>query len=183
MAKKSLAETHPEVAKQWHPTKNGDLTPNDFTGGSQKKVWWKCDKGEDHEWLTSINKRSAGSECTICSGNKVVKSNCLATTNPKLAKQWHPTKNGDLKPEDFSSKSHFKVWWLCPNTCKEGCKHEWESIISSRTKGNGCSYCSINKLKVRKAIKGSYLNELSQEDIKYCNKEMLNLNKYFNYKI
>lgn len=42
---------------------------------------------------------------------------------------------------------------------------------------------SINKLKVRKAIKGSYLNELSHEDIKYCNKEMLNLNKYFNYKI
>jgi hypothetical protein len=42
---------------------------------------------------------------------------------------------------------------------------------------------SINKLKVRKAIKGSYLNELSQEDIKYCNNEMLNLNTYFNYKI
>tara|TARA_B110000114_G_scaffold17366_1_gene16758 strand:+ start:459 stop:578 length:120 start_codon:yes stop_codon:yes gene_type:complete len=24
--KKSLAETHPELAKQWHPTKNGKLT-------------------------------------------------------------------------------------------------------------------------------------------------------------
>ena len=29
MKKKSLAETHPEVAKQWHPTKNGNLTPFD----------------------------------------------------------------------------------------------------------------------------------------------------------
>ena len=27
--KKSLAETHPEVAKQWHPTKNGDFSFND----------------------------------------------------------------------------------------------------------------------------------------------------------
>ena len=43
--KKSLAETHPEVAKQWHPTKNGDLTPNNVTPGSNKKAWWKCDKG------------------------------------------------------------------------------------------------------------------------------------------
>lgn len=31
MKKKSLAETHPEVSKQWHPTKNGDLTPYDVT--------------------------------------------------------------------------------------------------------------------------------------------------------
>jgi len=35
--KKSLAETHPEIAKQWHPTLNGDLTPFDFTPGSDKK--------------------------------------------------------------------------------------------------------------------------------------------------
>ena len=42
--KKSLAETHPEVAKQWHPTKNGDLTPYDVTKGMNKKVWEKCRK-------------------------------------------------------------------------------------------------------------------------------------------
>ena len=48
--KPSLAETHPEIAKEWHPTLNGDLTPRDFTHGSDKKPWWKCDKGDDHEW-------------------------------------------------------------------------------------------------------------------------------------
>ena len=52
--KKSLAETHPEVAKQWHPTKNGDLTPHEFTSGSNKKFWWKCPKGDDHEWMTAM---------------------------------------------------------------------------------------------------------------------------------
>ena len=55
-SKKSLAETHPELAKEWHPTKNESLTPNDVTPGSKKRVWWKCDKGLDHEWITSVSK-------------------------------------------------------------------------------------------------------------------------------
>jgi len=38
MGKKSLAETHPELAKQWHPRLNSELTPNDVTSGSNKKV-------------------------------------------------------------------------------------------------------------------------------------------------
>ena len=53
----SLAEKHPELTKQWHPTKNGELTPNDVTFGSNKKVWWKCDKAEDHEWKASLKNR------------------------------------------------------------------------------------------------------------------------------
>jgi len=42
---------------------------------------------------------------------------------------------------------------------------------------------SVNKLKVRKAIKGSYLNELDKKDINFCNIEMKKLSRYFNYKI
>ena len=33
MKKKSLAETHPEVANQWHPTLNGGLNSNNVTKG------------------------------------------------------------------------------------------------------------------------------------------------------
>ena len=40
-----------------------------------------------------------------------------------------------------------------------------------------------NNLKVRKARKGSYVKELSLEDITFCNKEMEKLNPYFGYKI
>ena len=39
-----------------------------------------------------------------------------------------------------------------------------------------------NKLKVRKAKKGTYLTELIAEDILFCNKEMEELNSYFGYK-
>jgi len=27
----------PYLVKEWHPTKNGELTPNDITHGSEKK--------------------------------------------------------------------------------------------------------------------------------------------------
>ena len=53
MPKKPLAVTHPELAKQWHPTLNGDLTPFDVIPGTSKKVWWKCEKGDDYEWEAS----------------------------------------------------------------------------------------------------------------------------------
>ena len=44
-----------EVSAQWHPTKNGDLKPEDFTTGSSKKVWWQCPLAEDHEWQTTVD--------------------------------------------------------------------------------------------------------------------------------
>ena len=55
--KKSLAETHPDIARQWHPTKNGTLTPHDVPPRSGKKAWWVCDKGHD-DWLTRIYTRT-----------------------------------------------------------------------------------------------------------------------------
>ena len=128
--KKSLVETHPEVAKQWHPTKNGDLTPYDVTAGSGKKVWWKCDKGDDHEWETKITNRSQAKGCPVCSGKKVVYTNCLATTNPDLASEWHLTKNGDLTPKEFVEGSTKKVWWKCD----KGDDHEWQSTIINKNK-------------------------------------------------
>ena len=39
----------------------------------------------------------------------------------------------------------------------------------------------VNKLKVRKARRGSYQEELTSQDIAFCNKEMEKLNPYFGY--
>ena len=133
----SLAIRNPDLAKEWHPTKNGDLTPFDVFSSEGTKVWWKCDKGDDHEWQATINSRSAGNGCSVCSGKTIVKSNCLATLRPELAKEWHPTKNGHLTPFNFSEYSAEIVWWKCD----KGDDHEWESAISNRSSGNGCSVC------------------------------------------
>ena len=134
-----LETTHPELAKQWHPTKNGILKPCNVTSGSGKKVWWKCNVAEDHEWEAIIADRIKGRGCSCCSKLKIVTSNCLETTHPELAKQWHPTKNGKLKPCNVASGSGKKVWWKCD---KEK-DHEWRASPNTRTNtGKGCSCCS-----------------------------------------
>ena len=129
----SLLEKNPELAKQWNPIKNGKLKPHMVTPGSGEKVWWKCDN--NHEWLSRICSRNKGSNCPICSGQLVHRTTCLSTINPDLSKQWHPIKNGQLTPEDFTSGSGKRVWWLCENG------HEWESVIANRNNGDGCPYC------------------------------------------
>jgi hypothetical protein len=134
-----LTTTHPIIAKQWHPTKNCELTPYDVGYGSDKKVWWKCNKAEDHEWLTKVTIRSTGSNCPMCSGNQVVLSNCLVTLSPELAKQWHPTKNGLLTPYDVGVRSSKKVWWKC----NKGSDHEWNASINGRNK---CPICVNQKI-------------------------------------
>ena len=69
--KNSLLEIKPELAKEWHPTKNGMLTPAEVTIGSHKKVWWLGSCG--HEWEAQIKARCSGTRCPYCSGNKVLK--------------------------------------------------------------------------------------------------------------
>lgn len=128
---------NPELSKQWHPTKNGNLTPKDVTIMSGKRVWWYCDKG--HEWEDTIDHRSSGRGCPYCSGHRVCKDNCLKTINPILAKEWHPTKNGYLTPMNVLPGSGKKVWWKCHK------EHEWEAVIYSRNAGRGCPYCSGRK--------------------------------------
>ena len=68
---RSLAFLSPEIAKEWHPTLNGSLTPDDVFNGSSDKAWWQCQKVKDHIWKGQIKlrtrkdkKRSKG--CRIC---------------------------------------------------------------------------------------------------------------------
>ena len=61
-----LATLNPEIAMEWHPTKNGELTPNDVTAGSHKKVWWQCSKFKNHEWDARIKDRTRSNVPTGC---------------------------------------------------------------------------------------------------------------------
>ena len=135
----NLLALYPNIASQWHPAKNGQLSPGDVTPGSNKKVWWLCDKG--HEWRTSIVLRTRGCNCPYCSGNYPSADYNLQVINPALARQWHPTKNGYLKPDNVTPGSSKKVWWRCDNG------HEWERLICVRSRYNQeCPYCSRRKV-------------------------------------
>lgn len=161
----NLAITHPELAAQWHPTKNGDLTPEMVTKGMQDKVWWQMpyDVPEDYpiehlrgkhfdfEWEASIDNRTKGRGCPFLSGQAVWKGfNDLATTHPNLAKEWHPIKNGNLTAEMVSKGYDKKVWWYLPYDVPMDYpvehlrgKHfdfEWETQVCHRVKGKACPY-------------------------------------------
>ena len=284
--KNDLATTHPQLAVEWHPTLNGDLTPDKVTYGKGKKVWWICRVG--HEYEATILHRSSGTNCPICNsgrqtsfaeqaifyyikkiypdainrykeifsngmeldiyipsiklaieydgvfwhksdkikreqlkyqicqknGIRLIRvkegeipsynnhtadkflsvddietqeglstiiqvildeldprsnmwtrqdprcvhspvvinlerdkfeimeyrkeniQNSLLELYPDLVEEWHPTKNGNLKPSMFTIGSGTKVWWLCKK-----CGHEWKTSIQSRTSGTGCNVC------------------------------------------
>ncbi len=274
--------THPQLAKEWHLTKNGDITPKMVTYGTGRKFWWTCPNGHDYQATT--NHRSSGTDCPKCNagtqtsfaeqavffyvkklypdaisrykakflgkmeldifipsikyaieydgeawhkeenikreelkykrcknnsiklirlrekqpginsfiadyiftrGNlylhknleplilvllkhinffrslsikspvdvninrdrfeiqkyrTILKKDSLLEKFPKLAKEWHQIKNGNLSPAKFKPGSNHKIWWLCPV-----CKHEYEASISHRTNGTSCPQCGIKK--------------------------------------
>lgn len=138
----SLAVRFPELSREWHPTKNGELKPLGIAYSSHTKVWWKCDKGFDHVWQASPNLRtSMKTGCPICSGHQVVKSNSLASMLPSLAAQWDFKKN-KVEPDKIYFRSTQKAWWKCP----AGEDHQWQSTVKSRANGIGCPICSGRKI-------------------------------------
>lgn len=135
-----LAVTHPELAAQWHPTRNGSLTPREVTAGSRRRVWWKCCRG--HEWQARVLSRSfGGTGCPYCAGKRVIPGeNDLASLYPEVAAQWHPMRNGALAPTQVSPYSNRKVWWRC----EKG--HDYQAVVAARTMGgSGCPYCAGRK--------------------------------------
>ena len=136
-----LATRRPDIAKQWHPVLNDNLTPYDVTYNSSLKVWWQCEKG--HEWPVSIHSRiSNNSGCPCCSGFRATKDNNLLIIFPEICEEWDYEKN-KKKPEDFTPHSGQRVHWICSN---KKCNHKWKTSIKNRTsKNTGCPKCNESK--------------------------------------
>jgi len=135
-----LATTHPVLTTQVHRERSLPLSPETVTAGSGKKLWWQCDIESGHVWEATVLSRVQGNNCIYCAGQKVqVNITDLQTRNPRIAGQWHPTKNGDLLPTQVSEHAHKKAWWQCPTKPQ----HEWETWVYSRTSktGSECPQC------------------------------------------
>jgi uncharacterized Zn-finger protein len=131
----NLAVVHPDAARLWHPTKNGGLTPREVAPAAPKNVWWRCEKG--HEWKSPVARVRTRPLCPRCYKDKASPKYNLAVVNPDIAREWHPTKNGELKPFQITPGSGKMVWWIC----KQG--HEWQARILHRHHGScNCPYCS-----------------------------------------
>uniref|UniRef100_A0A6C0K4Z5 Treble clef zinc finger domain-containing protein n=1 Tax=viral metagenome TaxID=1070528 RepID=A0A6C0K4Z5_9ZZZZ len=163
----SILTTHPEVASQWHPIKNGDLTPDQVSRYSDREVWWLCPatciEGCPHEFKSSVGNRTNGNGCPYCC--KIVKKHCIhtsiVTTHPLLMKEWHLMKN-TLRPETVGYGSHLSVWWKC------AADHEWEAVIYARAMGNGCPHCKHKTEKKLFAWLQARYSTKAQVKYKWC---------------
>ena len=135
-----LASKYPEISRQWHPTLNNGLLPNQVTAHSHRKVWWLCPECAE-AYNTSISSRtSLGTGCPVCHNRTAVQGkNDLATTHPEIAKEWNYIKNNGLLPTNLVAGSNKRFWWIC----KKG--HEWQANVVSRTSGRGCPVCAQDK--------------------------------------
>jgi hypothetical protein len=145
----NLQQSHSEVAKLWHPDKNGGRKPTDVTATSHHRVWWKCKRAPDHEWQATIrNCVKAKYHCPFCSYQLASITNAIATVVPQLAKEWHPTLN-DKKPTEVTSGSNYRAWWKCD----KGPDHEWQAQIADRVHyATECPFCTFRKTSVTNVI-------------------------------
>lgn len=134
-----LATTHPIHAAHWHPTKNGDLTPQDVTAKYRGNVWWVYDDGleGDGNLYEKIVGGKGFKRCgTNCKGRGVAP---VSETHPYLVPQWDIAKNDGLSPDEFTYGSSQIILWACPE-----CGYEWSAQIKSRTLcGTGCPKCAL----------------------------------------
>jgi len=109
--------------------------------GNKELLKWECLKEDCGEIFEARwNSIQSNQGCGFCRGYQVGLSNCLATKNTELAKEWNYNKNGDLTPYNVTLNSRIKPWWVCIK-----CGYEWESTMNNRNNGNGCPHCNESK--------------------------------------
>ncbi|NUU06187.1 zinc-ribbon domain-containing protein [Leifsonia sp. C5G2] len=134
-----LATTHPEVAAEFHPSELSRTSPTNLSSNSEMLIDFLC--ANEHTYRARIYDRVRAAGCPECvrNANAASKKNLVAT-HPAVAAEWHPSANGDLRPEHFTHGSNEEVFWLCPKG------HDYEQRIDRRAAGYQCSVCSRRRL-------------------------------------
>ena len=166
----SLTMKFPEIAKEWHPTLNGKLKPENFSCGSGLKVWWKCSKCS-HEFEMIIGNRTRlGIGCPNCTRpQKFIKNDndletwCKQNNKEYILEEFDCDKNFPLTPKTITFGSCKKIWWKCNK-----CGYKWKIAPNRRTFADcGCRLCSHTK-PVRCIETGKVFNSIKLA-AEYCN--------------
>ena len=160
----NLETSHPDIAAEWHPTKNS-LSPSELTPSSNLKAWWRCQSDPTHEWATRVgNRTTLGNGCPICSGRKASPKTSFAAVHPHLLNSWDFSKNS-ISPHEVRPKSNKIVHWVCPDYPH----HQWQQQIYIRLKF-GCPYCVGRKTHKLDAV-ASVAPELLKEFVRFSSAE------------
>ncbi len=139
----SLAARFPQVAAELDSDRNDGLTADQIVAGSNRKLWWRCTAGPDHQWQATANRRtSQGTGCPACAGYQLSVTNSLAARFPQIAAELDMDSNDGLTGDQIVAGSTRKVWWQCI----KGDDHRWQTTIDNRTSGgHGCPCCAGRK--------------------------------------
>lgn len=136
-----LAQTHPALAREWHPERNGDLTPETVSAGSDRMIWWRCACDPRHEWQARPGNRSrGGTRCPYCAAGttRVDDAGALSGRFPEVAAEWDAEANPGRTPEQTPPGSRYRAGWKC---VARG--HRWRASVYSRAQmGRGCPACA-----------------------------------------
>jgi transposase-like protein len=147
---RSLAVVRPELLKEWHPTRNGELDPLRIAAASERIVWWRCSVGNcGREWRAMVGNRTKHGSlgCRRCAHRLAGKRRARADRErsfgalyPHLLEEWHPTRNGGVDPFAIKPGSERRLWWRCAY-----CGRDWQAPPMSRRRSvrGGCPTCAI----------------------------------------
>lgn len=128
---KSLSYNYPEIAKEWHSTKNGSILPSMVSAGTRAKFWWQCSTC-GYEWETTVLSRTGKthSRCPKCS-HHLTRSNDefldeLARINPTI------------QPLEHFKNMEWKICCRC-----SVCNNEWKVEPIKLLNKRGCPKCAI----------------------------------------
>ncbi|MBS1992694.1 MAG: zinc-ribbon domain-containing protein [Cyanobacteria bacterium SZAS LIN-3] len=178
----SFAVLFPEIAKEWHPTKNRQYKVTEVMHASSKRAWWLCSKCK-HSWECAIADRTGlGSGCPACYEARMeyarehpstyeTPQRILSEKTPGQS-HWYtkPSSENFVSLYEFS-KTLARQWHPTKNgkigaldisrgsdaiawwKCKKGPDHEWQAAVYSRTsKKSGCPFCHNFKLSVTNSL-------------------------------
>lgn len=159
-----LAHLEPELAKEWHLTKNAGVFPAEVTRKSRAKVWWTCKSGHDFEArvgerVRGLESRPDSNGCPVCLNRKLLLGvNDLTTSNPDLANEFHVLLNYPLTASTVKASETRKLWWLCD------AGHEFQQRLANRVnQGQGCPFCKNKLVTIGETDLGTTNPELVEE--------------------
>ena len=140
MAPKSIEKSCFRYANIW--SKLNDKKPEQVAINSHTKFLFDCNDCT-HSYDQSPDSKTAGKGCPYCANSKLCSSMecefCLNKSCFRHNSIW--SKLNDKSPEQIAISSNNIFWFDCHT-----CHHSYKQRPDSKTKGDGCPYCSNQKL-------------------------------------